>query len=217
MRAMAVSRRDDLVAGNPWIRTAAPQTDELGVADEVHSHVRVVEPEVDVAPQLGITPADVGERMSRRIVGEAERSVGVWLVGAHGGAGESTLEQLLAGSRAAGHAWPLMSDGALGLARVVVVARTHAHGLRAARLALGECASGAVSVALVGLVLIADAPGRLPRALKDLAELVGGGAPRVWRLPWMEAWRLGDAVTLEQAPREVRRFVDAVQPSSVRL
>ncbi|UKA73314.1 hypothetical protein LFT49_21165, partial (plasmid) [Arthrobacter sp. FW306-06-A] len=40
-----------------------------------------------------------------------------------------------------------------------------------------------------------DAPGKLPKALRDFAALIGGGAPRLWMLPWVESWRLGDTNT----------------------
>lgn len=62
----------------------------------------------------------------------------------------------------------------------MLVARTNARGLRAAQLAATEWASGDVPVHLEGLVLLADAPGRLPKALKQFVRLVaGGGATRV--------------------------------------
>ncbi|MGL5866606.1 MAG: hypothetical protein ACRCYX_12200, partial [Dermatophilaceae bacterium] len=48
------------------------------------------------------------------------------------------------------------------------------------------------------------APGKLPQPIRDLATVVGGGAPRVWRIPWVEAWRLGDPVT-ERMPRPVAK------------
>jgi hypothetical protein len=62
-------------------------------------------------------------------------------------------------------------------------------------------------VELLGLVVVADAPGRLPRPLRDLAELVGGGVPRTWTVPWVEEWRLGHEASLPDAPRQVRHLV----------
>ncbi|GAA3612891.1 hypothetical protein GCM10022266_27170 [Agrococcus terreus] len=43
---------------------------------------------------------------------------------------------------------------------------------------------------VLGLVLIADAPGKLPKPLKELVHVVSGGAPRTWHLPWDPAMRL---------------------------
>jgi hypothetical protein len=55
-------------------------------------------------------------------------------------------------------------------------------------------------VQLLGLVAVADAPGRLPRPLRDLLRLVSGGVPRMWEMPWVESWRLGDPPTPSTLP-----------------
>ena len=137
----------------------------------------------------------------------AGEQAAVWWLGAHGGAGESTLEELFSGSRAAGHAWPLAPVGEPA-ASVVLLARTHAHGLRAAQHATREWAAGEVRVRLLGLVLIADAPGRLPHALRQLADLIAGGVPAVWSLPWVEAWRVGDPPGPANAPKVLGRLLE---------
>jgi len=67
------------------------------------------------------------------------------------------------------------------------------------------------SVDVLGLVIVADAPGRLPRPLRDLAQVVSGGVPRTWNVPWVESWRLGEPPALNDAPREVRRLVDELR------
>lgn len=98
------------------------------------------------------------------------------------------------------HAWPLVPTSPAP--RVLLVARTSASGLRAAQITATQWAAGASPpIDLLGLVLVADAPGRLPRPLRELAQLVGGGVPRTWLLPWSEPWRLGEEVT----PRGRRR------------
>jgi hypothetical protein len=130
----------------------------------------------------------------------------VWFVGAHGGCGESTLAELLPNAGAAEHRWPLPADG--GVPAVVLVARTSYTGLLAARAALTQWAAGDTPpVQLLGLVLSADAPGRDPKPLRDLADVVAGGTRdrTVWRLPWVEAWRIG-----ERADRKItaRLFSD---------
>lgn len=117
----------------------------------------------------------------------------IWFVGAHGGAGESTLAGLLPNAGAADHRWPVHADDSI--ADVVLVARTSASGLTAARTALTQWAAGNTPpVRLLGLVLMPDAPGRLPKPLSALAEVVAGGVRdrMVWHLPWVEAWRTGD-------------------------
>ncbi|MFZ0088399.1 MAG: DUF6668 family protein [Solirubrobacteraceae bacterium] len=130
----------------------------------------------------------------------------MWFVlGVHGGAGETTLAALLPGAGAADHAWPLSPDPRRP-ARVLLVARTSHAGLLAAQHALRDWASGAVAAELLGLVLMADAPGRLPRQLRPLADLVASATPRIWELPWQAHWRLGQP-TRQRASRELHQLV----------
>lgn len=82
-------------------------------------------------------------------------------------------------------------------------------GLRAAQAAATQWASGIVPhVEVLGLVIVSDAPGRLPRPLREFAQLVSGGLPRTWTVPWIDSWRLGETPTLADSPRAVRRLVD---------
>lgn len=155
-------------------------------------------------PQLSVPAPDKVDQLPTRLVRE---SGGLWIVGAHGGAGESTIAALVDAWRPAGQAWPTLESAEAVSA--VVVARTNVRGLTAAKAAAKQWASGLVpEVKLLGLVLVADAPGRLPRPLRDLSRVVSGGYPRAWQLPWVESWRLGDPIGLDAAPREVRRLVD---------
>lgn len=114
-----------------------------------------------------------------------------WFLGCHGGAGATTLSAAVPGGSDAWRYWPLPDPPAT--TNVVLVARSNASGLRAAQGAARQWASGALpTVRLIGLAVIADAPGRRPRPLRELLELISGGVPRVWDLPWVEALRLGD-------------------------
>jgi hypothetical protein len=134
---------------------------------------------------------------------------GCALLAAHGGAGVSSL--LRAGLAAAGgvdarRTWP---EGGAAL----LVARSSTSGLEAAREAARAHAAGdtGLDVTLLGLVLVADAPGRLPPRLRDLADLVAGAFLRVWQVPWLTEWRL--AATTEPLPAhpEVTRLITDVR------
>ncbi|MGP3973544.1 DUF6668 family protein [Streptomyces sp. 8N114] len=117
---------------------------------------------------------------------------GWWWLGVHGGAGVSTLEQAVPGGRDAGRAWPAADEPQ----PVVLVARSSANGLKAVRNAAQQWGSQLVTgIELLGLVVVADAPGRRPRALRDLLHLVSGTVPRLWEIPWVEEWRLGEPPT----------------------
>ncbi|WP_228086740.1 DUF6668 family protein [Cellulosimicrobium cellulans] len=187
-------------SSNPWLtRPAEPQP--------VVPRSEVTEPAVPVAtgptaPQRGVPAPGASDRLP---IQPQPRDADVWWLGVHGGAGETSLAALVPDWLAAEHAWPQT----LGGARVVLTARSNMRGLRAAQAAATQWAAGLVPhVEVVGLVIVADAPGRLPRPLREFSQIVGGGVPRTWTLPWIEAWRLGEPPALSDAPREVRRLVD---------
>jgi hypothetical protein len=82
------------------------------------------------------------------------------------------------------------------------------YGLRRAQLAATQWAAGLVPhVQVLGLVIVADAPGRWPRSIREFARIVQGGLPRTWYVPWIELWRLGEVSPLSDLPQEVRRLV----------
>ncbi|WP_336853923.1 DUF6668 family protein [Sinomonas albida] len=138
----------------------------------------------------------------------------VWVMGAHGGAGESTVTALLEGAVATDHAWPVREerggqDG--GEDVVLLVCRSNAAGLRAAQLAAIEYGSGSLPGSLAGLVVMADAPGRLPKALADQLRLVAGAVPHLWQLPWVEAWRTSTTPDTAALPSAVRGVLDKLR------
>jgi hypothetical protein len=158
------------------------------------------------APQYGVPAPAPEERLPRFAIPAADT---LWWLGPHGGAGETTMSRLLPGTHAAGHRWPIPPPPVP--TPIVLVARTHAYGLRVAQRAATEWASGVVSgVSVLGLVLIADAPGRLPRVLDDFADIVGGGVPRVWDIPWIEEWRRGEDPTPDNTPDEVFEVLESI-------
>ena len=124
----------------------------------------------------------------------------LYVAGAHGGAGVSTLVRLAPALREVG---PKVAAGD----RLVVVCRSSASGLQAAQRVLAYLASPASPAAHVeGLIVSADAPGRKPRPLHDLTALLSGATPRTWLLPWVEDWRFDPYPV--QVPRAVRAVLD---------
>jgi hypothetical protein len=118
-------------------------------------------------------------------------------IGTHGGAGVSTLATVY-GGHDCGRAWPGPTDPQ----SVLLVARTHAAGLEAVVHAVevfrrGEAPPG---LDLDAVVLVADAPGRLPRPLAQRIKRHLESAIDVYRVPWVPAWRLGDLS--DRPPRE---------------
>ena len=74
--------------------------------------------------------------------------------------------------------------------------------------AVAQWAAGVLpSVQLLGLAVIADAPGKRPKPLSDLVRLIAGGVPRLWELPWVEAFRLGDPPDRMKPPPAYARLI----------
>jgi len=184
---------------NPWLsRPATPAPSESA---PVAAAPTTSGP---TAPQRGVPAPDQVDQLPIR---DQHGTAALWLVGAHGGAGETTLAGLVPAWQATGHSWP-RADAAAP-ARAVIVARSNAAGLRAAQAAMRQWAAGLVpAVDVLGLVVLADAPGRLPRPLRDLLQVVSGGVPRTWSVPWVESWRVGEPPALTNAPRDAQRLVD---------
>ena len=123
-----------------------------------------------------------------------------WL-GTHGGAGASTLAAVY-GGHDCGRDWPGPDDPP----SVLLVARTHASGLESALRTLevfrrGQAPAG---LDLDAVVLVADAPGRLPRQLAQRVRLIESVID-VYRVPWVQDWRLGDLSAAP--PRETEPLV----------
>lgn len=183
---------------NPWITGPATAEPEEATADEYSPP-----PATITDPVRGMVEPDAADRLARRTV---TGTATVWITGVHGGAGETTLSHIVEGARPTEHAWPI-TDDPFSTPAVLLVCRSDMHGLKAAQSALIQWASGAApDITLLGLAVLADAPGKLPKALRDFAALIGGGAPRLWMLPWAESWRLGDTST-GTLGREYQRLI----------
>ncbi|MET4659395.1 hypothetical protein ABID80_003111 [Streptomyces sp. PvP037] len=141
----------------------------------------------------------------RRTPGGASRDEIGW-VKAHGGAGASSLAESLGGVDV-GARWPEPARGEPR--RVMLVGRTSARGLRAVSRALGALQDGKApqGIDLLGVVLIADAPGRLPLNLLRRIRVVRS-VTHVHRVPWIPAWRTGGQP--KYLPRQLAALADLV-------
>lgn len=180
---------------NPWISRQVPAPLE-------ETPARTSMQWVPSTPQDGVEPPAAKDLLP---IADVARSATLWFMGAHGGSGETAMSSLVAGSAPAQHSWPIHPEGS----RVVVVARSNAAGLRAAQRAAQQWAAGLLpGVNLLGLVVVADAAGRLPRILRDQVKIVSGGYAQSWFIPWVEAWRFAESTAPEPIPRAVLRIVD---------
>lgn len=146
-------------------------------------------------------PADPGlDRPKRpRTVGRGRPREDVGWVKAHGGSGATSLVEALGGVDV-GARWPEPARGEPY--RVVLVGRTSASGLRSVSQALGALKDGNApqGLELLAVVLVADAPGRLPLSLLRRIRVLRSVA-RVHRVPWIPAWRTDDR--LKYIPRQL--------------
>jgi len=128
-----------------------------------------------------------------------------WWVGVHGGAGVTTLTRAFptvsGDARRALPAGPQFGQSPF----VVAVARTHLEGLQRAQDFARQYAAGIVppGLQLVGLVTVADAPGRLPPPVRKFHKLVAGAFQRVWEIPWIPEWRLASPDPRDPLPPAV--------------
>ncbi|MCF1600452.1 DUF6668 family protein [Streptomyces muensis] len=161
----------------------------------MRSDMHVQQGRSEPGPEIWIRgPVPLPEEPSRSPAAATPRRFS-W-VGVHGGAGVTTLATVY-GGQDCGRVWPGPADPR----SVLLVARTHAVGLAAALGALevfrrGEAPHG---LDLDAVVLVADAPGRLPRPLAERVKVIESVID-VYRVPWVPAWRLGELGG--QRPRE---------------
>lgn len=169
-----VTERHNYLAAQPF-PVHPPETGAPGNADMLASHTAVLPVAAD-APTGGFS----------------------W-VGAHGGAGATTFAGSLGGVDV-GHAWPDVSRGEPG--DMLLLARTHLSGLQSASKALDALRTGRhpAGLNLLALVLVADAPGRLPSELWRRVRVLRSAAS-TFSIPWIPQWRVGQPAP--KAPRSV--------------
>ena len=204
---------------NRWGGFVTPEPVEAPVVTETEIRDAVEVLRGVTGPQQGLLGLAAGEGMARFITDNPE----VFWLGVHGGAGENTMADLLGGVPCH-HRWPSRSDAGPSSnptappADVFLVARQNHRGLKAAQLAARDWAAGShPTITLRGLVVIADAPGKLPKALHNLTRITAGGVPQTWTLPWIEELRLHGAVDPESLAREPRKVLTSLSEVIDRL
>ena len=207
-----VARTDSPRGVNPFVTPATPPQDPGG---------EVVEPDAlwddELSAQGPARPAsapqvDVADVEAWPVVDVMQRPV-VCVMGLHGGAGATTVAELLGpDAMDVGRAWPVAAgwERPLPVLPVVAVARLHRAGIAAAeRLARLWAADTLTRSRLVGLVLIDDAP-KLLQAQKESARRLARMTPHGWHLGWNDRWRVEPA-TLESAGLRARQVIKNVR------
>ncbi len=143
-------------------------------------------------PRLG---ARRGRRTPAPPAGDREQ-LAVTLLGSHGGSGATCLSVVLPGVELADKAFSCSGDRP-----VVLVCRSSHRGLTSAQDHAREHRDGDCGpVPLLGVVIVADSPDRVPAPLLRLERLLAGALPVLGRVPWVPAWRVGAPAALPVQP-----------------
>lgn len=150
---------------------------------------------------------------------EISRAVPIAVLGLHGGAGTTTVVELLgADAYDAGTRWPVFAgwERPTPAVPVVAVARTHHRGLDAVTRFAGQWASGGLPGGpLIGVVLVDDAP-KLTAAQHTAARRALRMTPHGWHVRWQEPWRLTPP-DLSAAPKRVRDTIRNIRATADQL
>lgn len=118
--------------------------------------------------------------------GESAMPPAVWLVAAHGGAGATTLAHVWDPMGDAGQMWPAADESPW----CVVVCRSTRSGLEQAHQAVLQAwADRTGGCEVLGVVVVADAPGRVPKALARKIAVISEVC-QVWHVPYLADLRL---------------------------
>jgi hypothetical protein len=160
-------------------------------ADDDESDVAGWTPVVQVgpaAPTGAPAPAEPALTVPEKFpTAEPDRSVAVQVAGLHGGAGTSTVAALLGDAAVdCGVGLGLLTDPSVP---VLLVTRTHAHGLDLLRRAAGQFGAGDLEqLRILGVVLVDDAP-TTPKVLQRTIRSLRRSLPYSWRIGWSEDLR----------------------------
>lgn len=150
---------------------------------EDHDVVDVAEPAS--SPRVNVATDRMLPVATSKIWGKPGRPPVVWLLGAHGGAGTTTLAESWAPA-AETDVWPAEDE----YPYVVIVCRSHRTGLdRAHELVLQATGRFAGKCQLLGVAIVADAPGKTPKALRQRIDVMAKIAPHIWEIPYIPALR----------------------------
>lgn len=205
-------------ASNPFVKADTGEGEERGEEIALHDSLmgsRLIEHGPTSPDALPITADDVkgGTWTFGQVSAVPETRITV--MGLHGGAGATTLAELL-GPDALDHGqtWPVPPEGErMG---VVAVCRSHWRGLEAADNFTTQWAAGLLpGSTLLGLVIVDDGP-RLSDGQRRAIRRLLKRTPRGVHVPWVEAWRHASPDS-GRIPGRIHRITRALQSAAATL
>lgn len=174
-----MATKENTVTATPKLNLVDPEDGDAGDTSTPARRVETAQPGWLRAPCVADRVPVWEDRLPRR---KGRKAPLFWLLGAHGGAGVSTLESVWAPAGDARRGWPAAEAAPF----VVVVARLQLDGLGAAQQLLLQHQSGnAGGCTLLGLVTIDAAPGKAPVSVRRRREVVAAAAPQSWHIGWI--------------------------------
>lgn len=148
-------------------------------------------------------------------------SPAVWLVGAHGGAGVSTLAHYWDFAGDARQQWPCGTDRERESPYVVVVCRETIEGLASAHDLILEHRNRGLQTELLGLVTIANTAGAAPKDVRQRRSIVAGAVHDNWSIGWhrflgsaarsgLPTWRAIDGVPIQTKGAAIQVPADVI-------
>lgn len=198
----------------------APPPPEDGLGDEADIPDPALAETVGPQSPLNITDESTGAADHLPLGRPSAGTAAVCFVSLHGGAGASTLVDLMANDDISAETvrqWPAQNPWTVSGAAAILVARTHGHGLERLRDALTAWHAGGYEqgIPLAGVCLVDDGP-HLSKAQQAEVKRCMAMAPHGWRIPWDEDFRFpaGEALkatgATKRALRSIRKTADKV-------
>lgn len=140
-----------------------------------------------IAPLAPVTPTPAARVPVARVPVARRAEPFAW-VAAHGGAGATSLQVAAGCGLDLGGRWPALSAG--DPSTVVLVCRSNTAGLDSAGRMLHQWSTSVVpGLHVLAVVVVADAPTKTSRAIRDRIGDLKAVVADVFTMPWISPWR----------------------------
>lgn len=205
-------------SSNPFIAAAEASTTDIPEESVLHDPLlghALMESGPSDPSTLPIGPEDAPERPWTFVQMSEVPASRIVVMGLHGGAGASTVAELLGEDAGeSGQAWPIPPEGeTLG---VLAVCRSHWRGLQAADIFTRQWAAELLEGStLLGLVIVDDGP-QLADGQKRTVRRLLKRTPKGVHIPWVEAWRHASP-SQGRIPARINRITRALHRAAASL
>lgn len=206
-------------SSNPFIDRSRVEPEAAPVEDAIENDVVLGSRISTTGPRHPLAVRDGVDAAGALPISPLQATAPILVAGTHGGAGATTLVQLLGeGAADTYRTWPAPNPWLNGppTGGVLLCARTHARGIDSARAVLSAWHAGAYATGLplLGICLTDDAP-RLSKGQIGEIKRLTAMAPHGWHLPWQEPFR--HELEPSSPPGRVSRMLRSIRTHADRL